>query len=357
MCLFSYDVIGVHVHVHPPPDQHDGVSLCKDQLQSSSAAKARDVETSDSLQDFAGMLEETGGALPELHNTARSFTTQMSGWLVGVAATIRTQEGRNIAGFQQLVPVAVCARTFLVNVENFFWHGQHEGRVKQAKAGIRQDEPDYAPLHDYIDQLQRNLAQARESGEKFSTACKDAIEGFRKQAVVYKEKAREERDKVIKTRIAGGTVAGAVIATGVGTGITLSVVAGVFTFGVGTIVGLSLTAAGTAAAGVALGATASTATHFVGHHFEEKEEILNRCSEQLTRLQQINEQIGLNVSHICKRLDKLVSHINVCKTVEALCLALDRLLQRFDEFYNKISSYRQDLEDKEEILRNALEVE
>ena len=39
-----------------------------------------------------------------------------------------------------------------------------------------------------------------------------------------------------------------------GTGVGLSVLAGVFTFGIGTVVGLGLTAAGATAAGVATGA-------------------------------------------------------------------------------------------------------
>ena len=61
---------------------------------------------------------------------------------------------------------------------------------------------------------------------------------------------------------AGGAAAGAVVAGGV----TASAVAGVFTFGIGTIVGLGITAGAAAAVGlgsVAAGAGTGVATHYI----------------------------------------------------------------------------------------------
>ena len=91
----------------------------------------------------------------------------------------------------------------------------------------------------------------------------------------------------------GGTVATAMVAVGVGTGITLSVIAGVFTFGAGTIVGLSVTAAGAAAAGVgSAGASAAVTAHIASDYaetetaFRKLKEIVASLQKNRTELQQ-----------------------------------------------------------------------
>ena len=59
--------------------------------------------------------------------------------------------------------------------------------------------------------------------------------------------------------------------TGTATGIGLSVLAGVFTFGIGTVVGLGTTAVGATVAGIGTGVTAAAITHVVASDFEEAE--------------------------------------------------------------------------------------
>ena len=92
--------------------------------------------------------------------------------------------------------------------------------------------------------------------------------------------------RVLKKKVAargvGGTAAGAAAAGGtaaaagsvVATGVAASAIAGVFTFGIGAIVGLGITAAAAATVGVAgaaAGITTAVATHYIASKYAKSE--------------------------------------------------------------------------------------
>ena len=72
-----------------------------------------------------------------------------------------------------------------------------------------------------------------------------------------------------------------------GGGVTLSIVAGMFTFGVGTVVGLAVTsvaAAGTVAAGAGAVGVASVGSHLLARNFDKIQQTFQSICEDLDML-------------------------------------------------------------------------
>ena len=101
----------------------------------------------------------------------------------------------------------------------------------------------------------------------------------------------------------GGKATTAIVAVGVGTGITLSVIAGVFTFGVGTIIGLSVMAAGAAAAGIGFGGVSDAVTAHLASDYEETETVFRKLKEIAAEMQQAVQSLHRKVKVIEADID------------------------------------------------------
>ena len=105
--------------------------------------------------------------------------------------------------------------------------------------------PNFQLLAEYFSGLEQSFETVKQCYSKFKKSCDDAIAAADRAATANKEKATTSRQR------------DAAVAAGAGLGVLASVVTGAFTFGLGTIIGLSATAAagvGGAVAGAVLSA-------------------------------------------------------------------------------------------------------
>ena len=102
--------------------------------------------------------------------------------------------------------------------------------------------------------LQHSVDKTKHHFTNFKEICDKANKNCTKASQECQHNSRRAQSKKIATRAIGGTVAATALAGGAGTAVALSggalsIAAGFFTFGVGTVVGLGITAAASAAAG------------------------------------------------------------------------------------------------------------
>ena len=149
-------------------------------------------------------------------------------------------------------------------------------------------------ITDFLNRIAKKFQQCVDCFDEFSSAVSEAELKFRSI-----EEERSSASLKRTARVVGGSAAAAAIGSGIGAGVTLSVIAGMFTFGVGTVVGLSVTAgaAGLASAGVAAAtvanagrsprAVACSADSEISEFFQTPHKLyceLKSCSEKLNEL-------------------------------------------------------------------------
>lgn len=235
---------------------------------------------------------------------------------------------------------------------DFCFFGRDENRLKRIREKLQGD--DLGELTDFIDQLKTFLEKLQKSYEDVKAATDDFFSTVQKAVQNCRDQERRENVKKNTTRAVGGVATAGLLAAGVGTGVTLSIVAGVFTFGVGTIVGLALTAAGTAVVGTGLAAGTGVATHYTAAHFageQSKCEKLNdSCNKVLSSATCMDDQIralGVEVETIATNLENVQKTRMSHNARPSLVVALDRLLQRFMELdYDTFVALQRELEAK-----------
>ena len=131
------------------------------------------------------------------------------------------------------------------------------------------------------------------------------------------------------------------ILAGVGGGVTVSIIAGVFTFGIGTIIGLSLTAAGAAAAGLVTGVGTAVATGFIAKGFADTEkgfEELQSVFEHLVRaassIKDAVDSVHIILLRTSTLIDDVEEHTNDCQHIASLIDAVELLWKRSSGAYN-----------------------
>ena len=147
---------------------------------------------------------------------------------------------------------------------------------------LNRPRPNLQSLHDLMGHLGKLLATAETKYSELVGACNAAIHSCNEAEILCARMEEESRKKKVAARGVGGTAAGAALAGGtaaaaggvVATGVAASAVAGVFTFGIGTIVGLGITAAAAATVGVAgaaAGIGTAVATHYIASKYAKNE--------------------------------------------------------------------------------------
>lgn len=175
-------------------------------------------------------------------------------------------------------------------------------------------------IFDSLEEFLINLTIILLDCEEKYQAFQDECETFKHRATAFVaecEKVANETDakkKIIQA--GGGTVAGGLLATAVGSasaagvvgagGITASVIAGIPTLGIGTVVGLVAT--GVTCVGVAgASATAGVATAVITSHFANR---YGKCIKELRRLASTIDNIHMTACSIVDRLIKLKWKVN-----------------------------------------------
>jgi hypothetical protein len=254
--------------------------------------------------------------------------------------------------FEDVRSVVKQAYTFVDKVDDMFYYGQD---TEKEKIALQND--DTKPLLDLLDLLKTCMAKAEEEYTIFEEVSKEASQSCADAAEHCKHEAEEAKSKKRLTQAIGGTIAAGTMAAGVGTGVVLSVVAGVFTFGIGTVVGLGLTAAGAAVAGPAIGAGTAVVTHCIASDYEQAQTSFGYFASTFDDLWRVTQNIKKEVDLVRSQVICLKDSIEATEysmekkhAKESLLRVLDLLQKKFTEYYGQTSVCRDALKEKSENL-------
>ena len=213
-------------------------------------------------------------------------------------------------------------------VEDVCWHSTRPERIKQITKGMASCPPNFDALHDYVDQILRCLDQAIQFYKQFQTSCQNLANAASSEASMCTNSATEAKTRKYATRVVGGTL--------LTVGVIGSILAGAFTFGLDTVIGVVITTVGAATIGVG----GAVATNYVAKDFKQLEEQLLELERNFFEIEQSASQmtgrlgnIHMNLPHI-KGLD--VQHGRDSETaVESLAFALKRLHEKLVELHKK----------------------
>ena len=212
----------------------------------------------------------------------------------------------------------------------------------------------FAALEECIDDLKGYIVTCERSYQEAMESFRKLEESSDRAASYCEEQARKERAKKNATKVVGGAAATGALAAGVAGGVAASVVARIFTFGIGTIVGLSLTAAGSVVAGSGIAAATGVATHCIASDFAESERNFRELSRSFgdvrssaSRVLEHACRIRTHLESIAKSLDNAERVKNSHAVRSSLIAAVDRLCEKFGEAYEQSSVCRATLKEKE----------
>lgn len=239
---------------------------------------------------------------------------------------------------------------FVQTVDDVFWYGHDNARRTRIKKGIKRG--NYGDLLDFTDLLSLSLAEAKayylKSMQAFETVKTTSLDGAKHCRI----KAQEAESKQRTTKAVGGTVAAGAIAAGTAGGIAASVVAGIFTFGIGAVVGLSLTAVGAIIAGAAVGTGVGVATHFVASDLQEVEALFSDLNKSFKDVYTSASTMLDDILIMEVALDAISSKLKTVKyagnnhrVTENLLSEVERLFQRFSSCSNQSSQCRDALKE------------
>ena len=278
-----------------------------------------------------------------------------------------TTEGRAVYGC--VSRVVTTGFNYIDKVDDFVWYAQ---QISDIEASVRQgtcvytmymndithntlsilSTGDLQPLQYLLFQLRKHLTKATSLCGEFQTACKEAVTSCNQDS------RAQFRRRVMQAR--GGTVAAGVIAgnaiAGVATGVALSVAAGLFTFGVGTIVGLAITAGATAAVGAVAGTGIAVGTDFAARHlrtnFGQLATAFNSLSEDASQLSSNVERVDFQLQRTADEMNNNYCHDH--QMLENICIALNNLRESYAKLCPVTSSLREKLREADNQLRAKL---
>lgn len=159
------------------------------------------------------------------------------------------------------------AEYFIKRLDDFFeLAASNNDEIQNIKYSVQKGE--VKTFKSYISQLRMVLENCRKRYEEFEEKHKDAKEFCEKTSRKVEAKVSDARDKKNRSRLVG-----------TGTAIAGSIVAGIFTLGIGTVVGLTATAAGVSAL-------------YLGQSYAEIEKIFKSFREKMDELSKAATDMG-----------------------------------------------------------------
>ena len=331
----------------------------------------------ENIDDVTRMLQSGS----ELLRAAREFGAEA---VTTVDQALAVLEAYNVAetelnyevktSIHHLVLVTEKAIDFLNKVTDVFWYGKNDELLEDARRGVCASPSNPEPLRVFLSQLKRSLQQANESYSAFEAASNTARCNFTIKAKNCAKKVAKSRNRKITTKIAGGTTSGVAIGTGViavggaGTiatvGTVVSIAVGIPTLGLGTLVGLLATAAGTAAFGTAVvgaGVAGGVATHLIAKNFEEIESSCRNLQGHFNSLLSCAHEVRELMAEIdskMKQASTQMDHISICmedgRNMVLLQVALSRLQEVCAESHDTTKPISAQLRDRLQDLKLKL---
>jgi hypothetical protein len=213
----------------------------------------------------------------------------------------------------------------------------------------------FRPLHDLLAQVNERLSHTEESYQQFSTSCEEAGTSISESAHSCREAAKSASTQKRKVQVGGGT--GSALGLLAGVGLTAaSIVAGIFTAGVGAVVGLGST-------GLSVAVTASV-TASIANEYRKTAKMLLSFAEKFDTLCKASFQFQVLLSDVKRHSDNVTEvlmttsqSLDFALPTEIISIELDRLADRGKELSSSISSCKSNLTAKRDEIANEISKE
>ena len=316
------------------------------------------------LKNATAVVDETTNLVQATQNLGNGIAEFVNQTIEGIDLLEHKEiknNSRAIAVIENIVRISDIAFAFVKSLDSLFWFGQNEQKIQHIKDAISENK-NFQPLCEHVKELETCLSQAEKHYAEFQKECEEAKTNCLEVAEDCKHKEVDARSKKIATKAVGGTAAGVTMAAGIGTGVTLSVIAGAFTFGIGTIVGLVITGASAAVAGTAIGAGTATATHFLARSFEQIQATFAKLADHFESLRKITSGMQRSIRILKSDLQRLEDSIeNVQRfhkehSKDSIYRALDCQYKQYTESYAAINLCHQQLKSQRATLHQKFKV-
>ena len=311
------------------------------------------------LRNLPGVLTEVVDDCTELVRSLGKLGEEVTTLVDGATEKINSLKHTEIdleakTKFEDaLQDVYRCAMMCISSTSTFLSYGQDMALRANVKDGLEHD--DLQPLNKFLGLLQQSMTHAKQYYTKFEELCKTAKKSYKKASEDCQHNSRKAQSKKIATRAIGGTAAATALAGGAGTAVALtggavSIAAGFFTFGVGTVVGLGITAAASAAAGTAVGAGAAVATHKLASDFKATEKKLVELAAIFDSMWRASNDALRLISAIEAKLELVVNmmdNLEYCMenddSKQSISCTLELLFTKFSEISATLASHKEQM--------------
>ena len=301
------------------------------------------------------LVDDCTGLVFSLQTFLQAVTTLVDEAIEKVDQLKHTEiENEAKAKFEEALP-DICRHAMMCisSTSMFLSYGQDTALRENMKDGLELD--DLQPLKEFLGLLKRSMNHAKQDSAEFKKVCNEANKSFRTTAKDCRHNSRRARSKKIATRAIGGTTAATALTVGAGTAVALtggalSIAAGFFTFGVGTVVGLGITAAASAAAGTVVGAGAAVTTHVIASDFKATEKRLSELAATFESLWQAGFKVLMQISAVEAKLKSVIEMIhNINYSVknnhskQSIYCSLELLFTKFNESSDMFTSCKEQI--------------
>ena len=270
----------------------------------------------------------------------------------------------------RLTLVVEAAYEFLDIVDDIFYYCQSKS-MKDAIQGLSCSPPDLNPLRDLLSLLGNPLEMAESKYSELVKACDVAKERCNEAAKMCACKKKDSQVKKGVTKGVGGTVAGVTLAGGTAAaaggiaagGVAISAVAGAFTFGVGALVGLGITAVAVGVvgvSGVAAGVGTAVATDRIAKKYQKSEDTFRRYGAKFDTLLGFANELKEGVAQIHTMQVNISAKVNNVKdstdkdNIALIKDTLKRLKKACTDTYVTTSACRGEVKSKMEELKSKV---
>ena len=198
------------------------------------------------------------------------------------------------------------AYQYIDSVDDLMWWLSQSKLLVSAFNGLNSNNPDLKPWQELLDKVHETSNKVGENYKELEEACSEASKICSDASDACIQESKNAAAKSTTTKVVGGTVVAGAMAAGIGGGVAASVVTGVFTFGIGTIVGLGITAAASTVAGLGIGAT-TAATHVIAKEFEKASKAFRQLCQKFDdlldithKLQEESAKVNNKIIHISR---------------------------------------------------------
>ena len=228
------------------------------------------------------------------------------------------------------------ADVFVASVNKVFRYCSQQSEMSAMIKKV--NEGDFDCLKDFLKELGRLLAACEKKYQLFEKELKEIHEKANTTAAMFDKLSSEADLKKKVVKVGGGALATGFLATGItaavgAVGVTASTIAGLFSFGIGTAIGLVITSAAVAGVGGVAGAGTAVITVFAAHHYDKLARGFSQSAEAVEEMQKnaavLSDRITTlkaNVNEIRETADNLnelscnaSERASICGAIRLLC--------------------------------------